>query len=53
MSNITQTEKDFYKRLIKMYGEDQATIFYKRKVNAEPPSIEEEKEESFMDLNNL
>lgn len=53
MQKNMEPKINFYRRLVAMYGEDQATSFYKAKVGQEPPNIEEEKEESFIDLNNL
>lgn len=50
---MTQPKINFFKRLVAMYGENSANRFYKEKIGHEPPKLEEEKEEGFMDLNNM
>jgi hypothetical protein len=46
---VSKAEKNFYRRLVEMYGEYQATYFYKERVGQEPPKLVEK----LINLNNL
>lgn len=48
---ITNPEIRFFRRLVAMYGDDTAKHFFKERTGKTAPHIE--KEESFIDLNNL
>lgn len=37
-SNITEGEQRFLIRLVKMYGEDMAKMFFKQRVKKDPPT---------------
>lgn len=54
---ITEAEKRFLKRLIEMYGVDNAAVHYKDRTKKEAPSeyllVEDESEDEGIDLNNM
>jgi hypothetical protein len=55
MSNITQVEKDFLKRLIKMYGVDNAAVHFKNSLGYDAPEelLIEDKPNTGFNLNDM